>query len=1567
MGNKNLLHRRNTGLAVACLFVVGLALWWFMRSTEQDASESDLVVIPRAVEETANLTSGSQVVGDLPVASNLGEVSSLPLAVPLVSRQGKWAKAIPPVDEYVGRLPASYKPALEEFQRRYPTTDATDLNAFHAALLAERERYGYELTERSAAQYQAWLGPVEEMQMQLVVARGEYVDVSVSGQDETGRFYTLIGFDGPRPVYSFTQNANAAISTAANLVRMNPSFDGMVGDNLHGSNLYVNVNDHGTIYEHAEFQWPGGGSRIVYKEIYDSGDRSHMTHVAGTVGAYGYVTNALGMAPRLWIRSLIQQSTSDVSTYGMQFPGQLITSPSNQMRSVMGTTSLGSTDSNSNRCVYTSTSASFDSILWDYPYYIHFYAAGNDGSGYSTISLNNPVAKNVMTMGSVTDTTRDENGNYVSGGSVSSFSSRGPAFDGRIKPDFTANGEGLYSPSGATGYGNKTGTSMATPNASGSSVLLIDYVHKRFPGHFMRSSTTKALLMNTADDRGNAGPDYTYGWGIINVRRAAEIIQHYANAPASRVLVEDLLTTGQTHSWTYTCDGTGPIRVSLAWIDRPGTGQSPSTATRDPRLVNDLELRLISPTGVTNFPYVLPFTIGSGGTPAYSDSLRGSAAVRGTNFTDNAEQIYIAAPAAGDYTLHIFHTGTLSGGTQRFSLAVSGMVRTQTVIAAITAMTPATGSVSNALPVSVAGSNFLFGADVIFRRAGSASATAFAPIVVGNHFAGRLDTTAMAKGYWDVVVRNPGGSETVLTNGFLLPIAALLPPVFTSIPPQPATATVAQAFGYTITTSDADTPPANLVLTASGLPAWLVLTNVTNGAGELTGSPGPGDIGSANILLSVTDGSYTTHQALALTVLPAAGNTPPSILTTNLPDAHVGVAYTADVTATDADGHALTLTVSNAPAWLAFTDNGDGTAALFGTPAVTQTGTVSIVITASDVLDSTAQSLSLTVRPRAVVSLGSAAYSVSETNGSVTLTVNRTLNDAGPVSVNYATANGTATAGGDYTAASGTLHWDDGDTAAKTFSVPILDDLATEGNETFTVTLSGLTGIANLGVSSATVTIQDDDNNTPPVVSILSPAGAITGLPNRTNTLVLAGQVTDDGQPTNSTLTVTWSQVSGPASATFAAPAATHTTVTFPADGRYVLRFAATDGEFSNNVTRIIVVGPVPPPVAGTGIAREVFTNIAGSAVINLTTNAKFVASAPDVTGTLTNLFEAPANFGDNYGQRMRGYFIPPQTGPHVFWIASADSSELWLSSDANPSNKVRVALLSGSTGSRNWTNNVSQQSSNITLVAGAAYYIEALHKEGTGSDHVAVGVTLPDATQERPIPVSRLALYETPSGNDAPNVNPGADSNAVVGLAFNLDGSVIDDGKPSGALTSTWTKQTGPGNAAFADAGQPGTSVTFDLAGAYVVRLTATDGATTVYQERTIVVEELSGYDAWIAGYPGVGDQSGPQDDPDGDGLKNFMEYALRLDPTVASVAGQPATKEEAGYLTLTYRKNKDATDVTFVVEGRSGLTIGNWDATGITEIASEDKGDHWLITVRDAVPMSEAGSRFLRLRVSR
>ena len=156
-------------------------------------------------------------------------------------------------------------------------------------------------------------------------------------------------------------------------------------------------------------------------------------------------------------------------------------------------------------------------------------------------------------------------------------------------------------------------------------------------------------------------------------------------------------------------------------------------------------------------------------------------------------------------------------------------------------------------------------------------------------------------------------------------------------------------------------------------------------------------------------------------------------------------------------------------------------------------------------------------------------------------------------------------------------------------------------------------------------------------------------------------------------------------------------------------------------------------------ISSEVWTGIPGRDVSTIPFD-----SPPSSVSDLI-LFEIPENVGDNYGTRLRGYLVAPQTGSYAFWMSSDDLGELWISTDENPVKKKKIAEVQGWTNSREWNKYPAQRSAPISLVTGRKYYIEALMKEGYGRDHLAVGWQLPDGSFERPIPGIRVIPFEAP------------------------------------------------------------------------------------------------------------------------------------------------------------------------------------------------------------------------------
>jgi hypothetical protein len=180
---------------------------------------------------------------------------------------------------------------------------------------------------------------------------------------------------------------------------------------------------------------------------------------------------------------------------------------------------------------------------------------------------------------------------------------------------------------------------------------------------------------------------------------------------------------------------------------------------------------------------------------------------------------------------------------------------------------------------------------------------------------------------------------------------------------------------------------------------------------------------------------------------------------------------------------------------------------------------------------------------------------------------------------------------------------------------------------------------------------------------------------------------------------------------------------------------------------------PLPPNLQGSfvfasvgegRILREYWTRIWGSSIIDLTGDRDY-PDRPDGS-SLPEIFEAPIDWANYYGTRMRGFVHPPVSGEYIFWIASDDNSQLLLSSDEDPANATMIASVWDWTDPREWTRYGTQQSAPVYLEAGRRYYIEALHKEGWGGDNLAVGWKLPDDTYERPIPGIRLSPWQDDS-----------------------------------------------------------------------------------------------------------------------------------------------------------------------------------------------------------------------------
>jgi hypothetical protein len=522
-----------------------------------------------------------------------------------------------------------------------------------------------------------------------------------------GRHVSLQGLDElGMPIYYITYNNSAAAATT----RTDQLWQGgALGLNLSGSGNHVSekmgVWDGGMVREsHVELR-----GRVEQKD----GTKTlndHATHVAGTMIASGQNVYARGMAYGLQKlhaydfnnngtemaeaakNNMLVSNHSYGSISGWRYNAERKGTDDDPYWEWWGTPLISETE-DYRFGYYDETSALWDRIAQNAPYFLIVKSGGNNrgergpevgkpymqrnaggsftvvsrrpenmssNDGYDAISTYG-TAKNILTVGAVSALSSGYN--QASDVRVTVFSSFGPTDDGRIKPDIMGNGERVLSTvsSSDRSYSALNGTSMASPNVSGSLLLLQEHYANLNNGQFMRASTLKGLAIHTADEAGEApGPDYKHGWGLMNAARAAEMI---SNAKTNHLIEERSLAQGRTYSFDVVASGKGPLVVTISWTDLEGTVHPANTAlnNRSPRLVNDLDLR-ISGGGKTHLPWILD--------PNKPDAP----ATRGDNIRDNVEQVLIPNPTPGEtYTITVSHKGTIQQGPQIYSVLASGI------------------------------------------------------------------------------------------------------------------------------------------------------------------------------------------------------------------------------------------------------------------------------------------------------------------------------------------------------------------------------------------------------------------------------------------------------------------------------------------------------------------------------------------------------------------------------------------------------------------------------------------------------------------------------------------------------------------------------------------------------------------------------------------------------------------------------------------------------------------------------------------------------------------------------
>lgn len=465
-----------------------------------------------------------------------------------------------------------------------------------------------------------------------------------------------------RPLYESTDNALAARALKTN--RLYPG--GAAGLSLEGEGITVGVWDGGWIRgTHAEFNI-GGVSRVTHPDASFPNPESdgHGTHVGGTIGARGASSSAKGMAPKASIKSYEWDNdafevVNESVTNGLLISNHSYGTPiynDNGALNVPGVWYMG---------CYTNVASQWDDVLFENPYYLAVMSAGNSGNDLYEGGLapafdkltGNKNSKNALIVANANPTVHPVTGN-ITALTINPSSSQGPTDDGRIKPDIAGDGTNLFSSysTNDTSYETLSGTSMASPNVAGSIALLQEHYRDNNPT-YMKSATVRALVTNTAvDDTDIPGPDPKFGWGLMDALAAANVITK--NNSQENLILESSITNGQTITYQFSVSSVSPIRATIAWTDPAGTPKSNALNSPDPALVNNLDLR-ISQGGDTFLPYLLDL-----------ENLF-DGAIKADNNVDNIERVDVDE-ASGTYTLTISHKGTISGGTQDFSLIISG-------------------------------------------------------------------------------------------------------------------------------------------------------------------------------------------------------------------------------------------------------------------------------------------------------------------------------------------------------------------------------------------------------------------------------------------------------------------------------------------------------------------------------------------------------------------------------------------------------------------------------------------------------------------------------------------------------------------------------------------------------------------------------------------------------------------------------------------------------------------------------------------------------------------------------